>query len=306
MKVITRSGKTENVDLNKISERIQNLCDGLENVDPIVVAIETVATLYDGITTIQLDNLSADICATKSHHFPDYSKLGGRILASNLSKCTNDSYRDVVSELYKNNIIHESFYQFVMDNYETLQSYFDYSRDFLFDYFAMKTLERSYLFKIKDQIVERPQHMWMRVAIQIHYFKEDSKEDDEKKTLENIKQTYDDLSFLYFTHATPTLFNSGTKHPQLSSCFLYSSEDNIDDIFKTISDTAKISKWAGGIGMSISNIRAKGSIIRGTNGKSEGIIPLCKTLEMVGKYINQGGKRNGSIALYIALAFGHF
>jgi len=299
MKVITRSGKTENVDLNKISERIQNLCDGLENVDPIVVAIETVATLYDGITTIQLDNLSADICATKSHHFPDYSKLGGRILASNLSKCTNDSYRDVVSELYKNNIIHESFYQFVMDNYETLQSYFDYSRDFLFDYFAMKTLERSYLFKIKDQIVERPQHMWMRVAIQIHYFKEDSKEDDEKKTLENIKQTYDDLSFLYFTHATPTLFNSGTKHPQLSSCFLYSSEDNIDDIFKTISDTAKISKWAGGIGMSISNIRAKGSIIRGTNGKSEGIIPLCKTLEMVGKYINQGGKRNGSIALYM-------
>jgi len=299
MKVITRSGKTENVDLNKISERIQNLCDGLENVDPIVVAIETVATLYDGITTIQLDNLSADICATKSHHFPDYSKLGGRILASNLSKCTNDSYRDVVSELYKNNIIHESFYQFVMDNYETFQSYFDYSRDFLFDYFAMKTLERSYLFKIKDQIVERPQHMWMRVAIQIHYFKEDSKEDDEKKTLENIKQTYDDLSFLYFTHATPTLFNSGTKHPQLSSCFLYSSEDNIDDIFKTISDTAKISKWAGGIGMSISNIRAKGSIIRGTNGKSEGIIPLCKTLEMVGKYINQGGKRNGSIALYM-------
>ena len=303
MKVVTRSGKMESVDLNKISSRIQNLCDGLENVDPIVIAIETVKSLHDGITTIQLDNLSADICATKSHHFPDYSKLGGRILASNLSKSTDAQYTDVVSKLYERNVISESFYRFVTKYRNILQSFLDYSRDFLFDYFAMKTLERSYLFRLDNQIIERPQHMWLRVAIQIHYMtymKEEKKEEENNdECLNDIKQTYDDISLLYFTHATPTLFNSGTKHPQLSSCFLYSSEDNIDDIFKTISDTAKISKWAGGIGLSLSNIRAKGSLIRGTNGKSEGIIPLCKTLEMVGKYINQGGKRNGSIACYL-------
>ena len=165
-----------------------------------------------------------------------------------------------------------------------------YDRDSLFDYFSIKTLERSYLFKINDKIVERPQHMWMRVSIQIHYH---------SGSLDLIKETYDLISLLYFTHATPTLFNSGTKQPQLSSCFLLSSEDNLEDIFKTVSDIAKISKWAGGIGLSLSNIRSKGSRIRGTNGKSEGIIPLCKTLEMVGRYINQGGKRQGSIAIYI-------
>jgi ribonucleotide reductase alpha subunit len=170
---------------------------------------------------------------------------------------------------------------------------FDYQRDYLFDFFAMKTLERSYLFKIADKIVERPQHMWMRVAIQIHALL------DQPDKLERIKETYDLISSLYFTHATPTLFNSGTKNSQLSSCFLLSSEDNLEDIFKTISDVAKISKWAGGIGLSLSNIRAKGTMIKGTNGKSEGIVPLCKTLEMVGRYINQGGKRQGSIACFL-------
>ena len=161
-------------------------------------------------------------------------------------------------------------------------------------------MERSYLIRVDDKIVERPQHLWMRVAIQIHgchSYDENDLTNEEK--LEKVKETYDLISLLYFTHATPTLFNSGNRRPQLSSCFLYSSDDSIEDIFKTISDTAKISKWAGGIGMSLSNIRAKGSIIRGTNGKSEGIIPLCKTLETVGRYINQGGKRQGSIAIYL-------
>ena len=292
MKVITRSGKSETVDLNKISSRIQQLCAGLNNVDPIIVAVDTVKSLYDGISTIQLDNLSADICATKSHRYPDYSKLGGRILASNLSKNTEEKYLIVVEKLFQKGILSDVFYNFVKKHYITLQSYIDYSRDFLFDYFAMKTLERSYLYRIDDQVVERPQHLWMRVAIQVHGCVD-------SPNLELLKQTYDDISLLYFTHATPTLFNSGSKNPQLSSCFLYSSEDSIEDIFKTISDTAKISKWAGGIGLSLSNIRAKGSLIRGTNGKSQGIIPLCKTLEMVGKYINQGGKRNGSIACYL-------
>jgi ribonucleoside-diphosphate reductase alpha chain len=295
MQVTKRNGTLEPVSLDKISKRIKDLCISLENVDPVVVSIETVKALYNGITTKELDILSADICATKSHFYPDYAKLGGRILASNLEKSTQDDYGNIVKMLNDRKLLSEDFSQFVLDNIQTISSFFDYSRDMLFDYFAMKTLERSYLLKIDGVIVERPQHMWMRVAVQIHFKANNSIEHN----LEKIKETYDLLSLLYFTHATPTLFNSGSKRPQLSSCFLYSSEDNIEDIFKTISDTAKISKWAGGIGMSISNIRAKGSLIRGTNGKSEGIIPLCKTLETVGKYINQGGKRNGSIALYL-------
>lgn len=297
MQVTKRNGEKENVSLDKITKRISDMCDGLEHVDPIVIAIDTVKALYNGITTRELDVLSADICAGKSHHYPDYSKLGGRILSSNLTKSTNSNYMEVIESLYLKEIISHVFFQFVKKNDSVIQSFFDYSRDLLFDYFAFKTLERSYLFKINDIIIERPQHMWMRVAIQIHGCCETNLTNEE--TLQKIKETYDSLSLLYFTHATPTLFNSGTNRPQLSSCFLYSSEDNIESIFKTISDTAKISKWAGGIGMSLSNIRSKGSIIRGTNGKSEGIIPLCKTLEMVGKYINQGGKRNGSIALYV-------
>jgi ribonucleoside-diphosphate reductase alpha chain len=294
MQVVKRSGNKELISFDKITRRISDLCVSLEHVDPILIAKETINSIYDGISTKQLDLLSADICATKVHHFPDYNKLGGRILASNISKSTSQSYNDVVNLLYNKNMVSDAFYNFVITNKEEIQSFFDYSRDLLFDYFAVKTLERSYLFRVDNEIVERPQHLWMRVAIQIHGFTDN---DDDK--LDRIKETYNYLSLLYFTHATPTLFNSGTPRPQMSSCFLYSSEDNIESIFKTISDTAMISKWSGGIGISISNIRAKGSVIRGTNGKSEGIVPLCKTLESVGRYINQGGKRQGSIALYM-------
>lgn len=304
MQVTKRSGVKEPVSFDKITKRIGELCYGLEYVDPIIVAKDTINSLYDGMTTRELDILSADICATKSHHYPDYNKLGGRILASNITKETEQEYSLVVETLRSKNLLSDSFYNFAVTNSSEIQSFLDYSRDLLFDYFAIKTLERSYLIRVDGKIVERPQHLWIRVAIQIHGCHNQTL-DNESTTLSNeeklvkVKETYDLLSQLYFTHATPTLFNSGMRRPQLSSCFLYSSEDSIEDIFKTISDTAKISKWAGGIGMSLSNIRAKGSLIRGTNGLSEGIVPLCKTLETVGRYINQGGKRQGSIAIYL-------
>ena len=297
MHVIKRNGESERVSFDKITERISRLCSGLDNVDPIVIAKDAINALYDGIPTSQLDTLSADICASRCQHAPDYNLLGGRILASNIAKSTSDDYLTVVSALVARSIMAEWFLDFVRTHQTAIQSYFDYSRDMLFDYFAIKTLERSYLARIDDVIVERPQHVWMRVAIQLHRPKDSSQ--DSAETLARIQETYDMMSSLQFTHATPTLFNSGTPRPQLSSCFLYSSEDNIESIFKTISDTARISKWAGGIGLSLSNIRAKGSIIRGTNGKSEGIVPLCKTLEQTAKYINQGGKRSGSIAIYL-------
>jgi ribonucleotide reductase alpha subunit len=293
MQVIKRNGNHVSVSFDKITKRISDLCYDLSNVDPISVAKETINGIYDRIKTSELDILSADICATKSQHHPEYNLLGGRILASNIIKNTSDQYIDVVQSLFDQEIVSQKFYNFVVSNHPELQDMIDYKRDLLFDYFAIKTLERSYLFKINSKIVERPQHMWMRVAIQVHAFL------DQENVLELIKETYDLLSTLYFTHATPTLFNSGTDKPQLSSCYLFSAEDNLEDIFGMISNVAKISKWAGGIGLSLSNIRSKGSLIKGTNGKSEGIIPLCKTLEMVGRYINQGGKRQGSIAVYL-------
>ena len=293
MQVIKRDGKHETISFDKITKRIGDLCFGLEHVDPLLIAKDTINGIFDGIKTVDLDILSADICATKAHHHPEYNKLGGRILVSNIIKTTLEKYIDVVQQQYDAGIVSEEFHTFVSTNEDDIQKMFNYQRDYLFDYFAIKTLERSYLFKINGKIVERPQHMWMRVAIQIHGLI------NQENQLSLLKETYDLLSTLHFTHATPTLFNSGTKKPQLSSCYLFSCEDNLEDIFKMISDVAKISKWAGGIGLSLSTIRSKGSMIKGTNGKSEGIIPLCKTLEMVGRYINQGGKRQGSISTYL-------
>jgi len=292
MQVIKRNGESEIVSFDKITKRINDLSFDLKNVDPIMIAKETINGIFNGIKTSELDNLSAEICATKCHIHPEYNKLGGNILSNNIFKNTNDNYVIVIQLLYDHQIVSESFYKFVLENKKEIQDMFVYERDYLFDFFAIKTLERSYLFKIEGKIVERPQHMWMRVAIQIHGLS------DNKDQIYLIKETYDLLSQLYFTHATPTLFNSGTNKPQLSSCYLFSTDDNLEDIFSMISNIAKISKWAGGIGISLSNIRAKGSLIRGTNGKSDGIIPLCKTIEMVGRYINQGGKRNGSVVVF--------
>ena len=293
MQVIKRDQTKENISFDKILKRVNELSEDLKFVDSVLIAKETINCLFDGIKTSELDKLSAEICASKGHHHPEYNSLGGRLLSNNNMKNTPNNFFDCVKALYDKKIISEDFYEFVFTNKDELEKMIVYERDLLFDFFAMKTLERSYLLKINDKIIEKVQFLWMRVSIQIHAFVE------QENILEKIKETYDLMSTLYFTHATPTIFNSGSKNSQLSSCFLFSCEDNLEDIFKMISDIGKISKWAGGIGISLSNIRAKGSLIRGTNGKSDGIIPLCKTIEMVGRYINQGGKRNGSIAVYL-------
>lgn len=299
MQVTNRHLQKEPVSFDKISNRIADLCNGLDHVDPFLIAKDTISAMYDGISTVELDVLSADIASTKILQNPDYGKLAGRILSSNLDKSTSDDYFTVVCSLYDNNIISKQFYDFCYDNQEAIQKMIDYTRDYLFDYFGIKTLMRSYLLKINEKIVERPQHMWMRVAIQIHGCHKNGFTILVEERLQKIKETYDYLSQLYFTHATPTLFNSGMSKPQLSSCYLMGTSDSIEDIFKTVSDCAKISKWSGGLGLSLSNIRAKGSRIRGTNGKSDGIIPLCRVLQETTCYINQGGKRNGSLAVYL-------
>ena len=301
MNVITRSGNIEKVSFDKIINRLSLLSQDLKHVDPIDIAKDTISNMYCGITTEKLDNLSADICASKIYKHPDFNKLAAKISISNLQKQTSPDYGQVLEELHQLDLVSDQYWNFAKTHVDEIQKMISYDRDFLFDFFGFKTLERSYLFRNKkssiSKIIERPQHMWMRVSIQIHGLSHENITTQER--LDNIRETYDLLSGLYFTHATPTLFNSGTKNPQLSSCFLMSCEDNIDNIFKTIGDIGRISKWAGGIGIHLSSIRSKGSLIRGTNGLSDGIIPLCKVIESVGRYINQGGKRNGSVAVYM-------
>jgi ribonucleoside-diphosphate reductase alpha subunit len=303
MEVIKRNNQREKVSFDKITLRISKLCEEINSnvLNPIKIAQETINGLFDGISTQQLDLLSADICASKIQQHPDWGKLASRILVSNLHKMTGDNYYQIVKTLFQNNIISSHFYNFVEKYQIELNNMIDYSRDYNFDFFGFKTLERSYLHTLKTGnqkiIIERPQHLWMRVAIQIHGLSQNGI--IENPDLQKIKLTYDLLSQGYFTHATPTLFNSGGLRPQLSSCFLASIDDNIENIFKTIGDLAQISKWAGGIGIHISSIRSKGSLIKGTNGLSDGIVPLCKVLEGVARFINQGGRRNGSIAVYI-------
>lgn len=288
MHVKTRHNILEPVCFDKITNRIRELCTDLPTVDPTIIAKDTVTAIFDGISTSQLDEISATICAGKVHDHPDYGLLGGRIIASNISKNTFQEYEQVMDQLYRDGQIKEEIMIMYKNMKEQIQEMFDYSRDYLFDYFAMKTLTTSFLLKVKGVIVERPQHMYMRVAIQVH-----------GSDLTRLKETYDYLSQLYFTHATPTLFNSCSKLGQLASCFLLGMDDDLTSIFKTMGDIAQISKLSGGIGLSLSNIRCAGSIINGTKGKSSGLLPLCKTLEQIARYINQGGKRKGSIAVYL-------
>lgn len=308
MEVIKRSGIKERVSFDKITERlnlqIQGRVDALNrfqcspldaSIDPILIAKDTIAGLYDGVTTRQLDLLSADICANKIHHHPDYNYLAARISISNLQKSTSEGYFGIVCRLYDEKLVSSEFFNFVKDNVDEIDKIFDYSRDFRFDFFGFKTLERAYLLKIGKEIVERPQHLWMRVAIQIHAFTHNSLQE----ILKNIKMTYDGMSQGYFTHATPTLFNSGTPKNNLSSCFLLNVEDSTENMYHVLSNIAKISKNAGGIGITLSNIRGKESIIHSTQGSSNGIIPYCKVLESVARHINQGSKRLGSIAVYL-------
>ena len=298
MRVIKRDGKLVDIAFDKILNRIKKI--GLEvniQINYSSLAMKVIDQLYDKISTTKIDELTAEQCAGMSTQHPDYGILAGRIVVSNHHKNTSSSFSDVISKLYANrdtNGIHSPIVSHNLANTVSAHSVeFDeiinYDRDYLIDYFGFKTLERSYLFKINNVIVERPQHMWLRVAIGIHG-------DD----LELVKETYHLMSQKYFTHATPTLFNAGTLKPQLSSCFLLGmEEDSLDGIYNTLHDCANISKWAGGVGLHIHNVRANNSIIRGTNGKSTGIVPMLRVFNDTARFINQSGKRNGSFAIYL-------
>ena len=285
---------------DKITARIKKLSYGLnELVQPPKVAMRVIEGLYDGVTTSELDNLAAEIAATMTVSHPDYAHLAARISVSNLHKNTKKNFSEVMTDLYKYvnprtnqkaPLISDEVYQVIQENQELLDSRIIYSRDFNYDYFGFKTLERSYLLKTDGEIAERPQHMLMRVSIGIHI-------DD----LDAALETYELMSKKYFTHATPTLFNAGTPKPQLSSCFLLAmQEDSIDGIYNTLKQTAKISQSAGGIGLSAHNIRATGSYIAGTNGTSNGIVPMMRVFNDTARYVDQGGgKRKGSFAMYL-------
>ncbi|MCG9970568.1 ribonucleoside-diphosphate reductase subunit alpha [Christiangramia crocea] len=300
MYVVKRDGRKEPVMFDKITARIKKLCYGLnELVDPVKVAMRVIEGLYDNVTTSELDNLAAEIAATMTTSHPDYAKLAARISVSNLHKNTKKTFSEVMTDLYeyvnprndeKAPLISDEVYEVIMDNKEKLDSTIIYNRDFGYDYFGFKTLERSYLLKLNGKIAERPQHMLMRVSIGIHI-------DD----LDAAIETYELMSKKYFTHATPTLFNSGTPKPQMSSCFLLTmKDDSIDGIYDTLKQTAKISQSAGGIGLSIHNVRATGSYISGTNGTSNGIVPMLRVFNDTARYVDQGGgKRKGSFAIYV-------
>ncbi len=300
MYVSKRDGRKEPIMFDKITARIKKLCYGFNPlVDPVRVAMRVIEGLYDGVTTSELDNLAAEIAATMTTTHPDYASLAARISISNLHKNTLKSFSETMKDLHdyvnpitgkKAPLLSDEVYKVIKKNAEELDSKIIYNRDFGYDYFGFKTLERSYLLKINGQIVERPQHMLMRVSVGIHL-------DD----LEAVMDTYELMSKKYFTHATPTLFNSGTPKPQMSSCFLLTmQDDSIDGIYDTLKQTAKISQSAGGIGLSIHNIRSTGSYISGTNGTSNGIVPMLRVFNDTARYVDQGGgKRKGSFAIYI-------
>ncbi|RYE09284.1 MAG: ribonucleoside-diphosphate reductase subunit alpha, partial [Sphingobacteriaceae bacterium] len=301
MFVIKRDGKTESVKFDKITARIEKLCYGLNPalVDPVDVAKKVIEGLYDGVTTSELDNLAAETAASLTTKHPDYAQLASRIAVSNLHKNTRKSFSDTMQKLHqyidrktgKNaSLIADDVWEVIQNNAELLDSTIIYDRDFGFDYFGFKTLEKSYLLKIDGQIAERPQHLFMRVAVGIH-----------KNDVESAIKTYHLMSERWFTHATPTLFNAGTPKAQMSSCFLLTmKDDSIEGIYDTLKQTAKISQSAGGIGLSIHNVRATGSYISGTNGTSNGIIPMLKVFNDTARYVDQGGgKRKGAFAIYL-------
>ncbi len=300
MYVVKRDGRKELIMFDKITARVRKLCYGLNGlVDPLKVAMRVIEGLYDGVTTSELDNLAAEIAATMTTTHPDYAKLAARISVSNLHKNTKKSFSDTMKDLYeyvnprtgkKAPLLSDEVFKVISDNAEKLDSTIIYNRDFGYDYFGFKTLERSYLLKLNGKIAERPQHMLMRVSIGIHL-----------EDLDAAIETYELMSKKYFTHATPTLFNSGTPKPQMSSCFLLAmKDDSIDGIYDTLKQTAKISQSAGGIGLSIHNVRATGSYIAGTNGTSNGIVPMLQVFNDTARYVDQGGgKRKGSFAIYM-------
>ena len=301
MQVIKRSGKREAVSFDKITARVKKLCYGLNSdyVDSIEIAKKVIQGLYDGVSTTELDNLAAETAASMAIIHPDYALLAARIAVSNLHKNTDKSFSSTIDALYhyidpitqqKAGLIGDITYEVVMKNADRLDSSIIFDRDYDFDYFGFKTMEKSYLLKMEGHVVERPQHMLMRASVGIH-----------GHDIEAAIQTYNLMSEKWFIHATPTLFNAGTPKPQLSSCFLLSmTDDSISGIFETLSRSAKISQSAGGIGLSIHNIRAKGSYIKGTGGTSNGIIPMLRVFNDTARYVDQGGgKRKGAFAVYL-------
>jgi ribonucleoside-diphosphate reductase alpha chain len=301
MFVIKRDGSKESVKFDKITARIQKLCYGLDpnHVDPVQVAMKVIQGLYSGVTTSDLDNLAAEIAASMAATHPDYALLASRIAVSNLHKNTEKSFSKTMEMLYrymdpvtgqKASLLADDVFEIIKKNTQELDSAIIYDRDFGYDYFGFKTLEKSYLLKLNGKVAERPQHMLMRVAVGIH-------KDDVASAIE----TYNLMSERWFTHATPTLFNAGTPKPQMSSCFLLQmKDDSIEGIYDTLKSCAKISQSAGGIGLSIHNIRATGSYIKGTNGTSNGIIPMLRVFNDTARYVDQGGgKRKGSFAIYL-------
>ena len=296
--VIKRSGAKEVVSFDKILNRSKTLGNNELNINYTSLTVKIIDQLYDGIKTSEIDQLTAQQCASLATTHPDYEILASRILISNHHKDTDSDYGVVIDKLYNYKDIHgkhcpiisKEYYEFALKNINTINSFIDYNRDYLIDYFGFKTLERAYLMKVNGVIVERPQHMWVRVALSIHH-----------NNLSKAKKSYELMSKKYFTHATPTLFNAGTPRPQLSSCYLEAMEsDSIKGIYNTLSDCAEISKWAGGIGLHIHNIRCEGSHIRGTNGISNGIVPMLRCFNATARYVDQGGgKRAGSFAIYL-------
>jgi len=298
MRVTKRDGNLEEIAFDKILARVKKLCQEANiQINYSSLVMKVIDQLYDKIPTTHIDELTAEQCAALSTNHPDYGILAGRVIVSNHQKNTCGSFYQVMNELYQYTdlngkhcpIVSEKLWLIVSNNAETIDSWVDNNRDYLIDYFGFKTLERSYLFKINGKTVERPQHMWLRVAIGIH-----------GSDLDAAKETYNLMSQKYFTHATPTLFNAGTPKAQLSSCYLIAMEsDSLEGIFSTLTDCAHISKWSGGVGMHIHNIRANNSLIRGTNGLSTGIVPMLRVFNNTARFINQGGKRNGSFAVYL-------
>jgi ribonucleoside-diphosphate reductase alpha chain len=299
MYVLKRNGSTEPVKFDKILNRVKMICQTHSlKVNSTALVMKVIDQLYDKISSTKIDELTAEQCASLSSTHVDYNVLAGHIIGSNHQKNTKDKFSEVMESLYTftdkhgihSPIVSDDLIFFVRDNKDILDDLCDYNRDFLIDYFGFKTLERAYLMKIDGKVVERVQHLWLRVAIGIH-----------GSDIEKIKRTYELMSQKYFTHATPTLFNAGTRKPQLSSCFLQAMEsDSIEGIYNTLKECALISKWAGGIGLHIHNVRAKESHIRGTNGSSNGIVPMLKVFNNTAKYVDQGGgRRNGSFAIYL-------
>ena len=300
MRVIKRDNTYEDISFDKVLRRLRTLwgiTPGLSDVvSPDQIAQKVCARIYDGVHTSELDELSAQLCATMVTTHPDYGVLAARIAISNHHKNTSPSFSEVITTLYeskdvhgrRNSLVSQELWDIVQVNKEKLNSTIDYDRDYTFDYFGFKTLERSYLLKDAGKTIERPQHMWMRVALGIHGY-------DIKEAIE----TYEHMSKRFFTHATPTLFNAGTPQAQLSSCYLLHIPDSVTGMYKTVSDCAQISKYAGGIGVHAQDIRARGSQIRGTNGISSGIIPMLRVYNATARHVNQAGKRAGSIAVYL-------